>query len=411
MKGTGPEQELLLALLSHALFEREIRLPEDADWNALFREARQQAVLPLVFESVKEQLPPSVRDALQDWVEEALVNNLLVDYEHVELHETMSGAGIGYVVMKGSASAAYYPKPMLRMMGDVDFLVHAEDAERGGELLRSLGFRETAERDNPIHQAYVRRGEDGRCSEWELHWLPNGIPRNETGERIRELLADSVETACLHETDNGAYLVPDDFHHGLMILIHTAMHLMHSGVGLRHLCDWAVFASHFSGDAFRALFEEKLREVGLWDFAAALTAISVRYLGCPDARWQGDLPESLTQGLLLDILRGGNFGKKDRERLNEAKLLVNRREGTVRRGAWLRNAASAMNEKSRRLMPSCRKNPLLLPIGWLRVGLRQIGRILRGRSPGLHLKSMVEGAAERSALYEQLRIYENAGDE
>ena len=206
-------------------------------------------------------------------------------------------------------------------------------------------------------------------------------------------------------------MVPDDFHHGLMLLIHTAMHLMHSGVGLRHLCDWAVFAAHFSEKDFRALFEEKLRELGLWDFAAALTAVSVRYLGCPDLRWQGNPPESLTRGLLLDILRGGNFGKKDRSRLNEAKLLVNRREGTVRRGAWLRNAASAMNEKARRLMPAARKQPLLLPIGWLRVGLRQCRRILSGRRPGLHLKRMIEGAAERSALYQQLRIFEDAGDE
>ncbi len=411
MKTMTPNQELLLSLLARALFDRKTALPEDTDWSGLFQEAKQQAVLPLVFESVKEQLPAAVRASLEGPVETCLLNNLLVDYEHVELHETMRAAGIDYVVMKGSASAAYYPRPMLRMMGDVDFLIRKEDAERGGETLRALGFRETAERDNPIHQAYVRRGEDGRRSEWELHWLPNGIPRNETGERIRELLSDSVETARLHQTDNGAYMVPDDFHHGLMLLTHTAMHLMHSGVGLRHLCDWAAFASHFGENDFRALFEEKLREVGLWDFAAALTAVSVRYLGCPDAQWQGDPPESLTRGLLLDILRGGNFGKKDRERLNEAKLLVNRREGTVRRGAWLRNAASAMNEKARRLMPVTRRLPLLLPIGWLRVGLRQCRRILSGRRPGLHLKRMVEGAAERSTLYQQLRIFEDAGDE
>lgn len=411
MKGLTRQRELLLALVSRALFERGPELPEDADWNAVFREAQQQAVLPLAFESVKNLLPPALAAALKMIAEEYLLNNLLVDYEHVELHEAMSAAGIPYVVMKGSASAAYYPKPMLRMMGDVDFLVRPEDVERGKETLRALGFRETAERDNPIHQAFVRDNEDARRSEWELHWLPNGIPRNETGERIRALLSDSVETARLHRTDDGCYLVPDDFHHGLMILIHTAMHLMHSGVGLRHLCDWAVFAAHFSEEDFRTLFEEKLRDAGLWDFAAALTAVSVRYLGCPDPHWQGELPEELTESLLLDILRGGNFGKKDRERLNEAKLLVNTREGTVRRGAWLRNAASAMNEKARRLIPAARKTPLLLPLGWLCVAFRQLWRVARGKRPALRLKGMIEGAAARSALYQQLRIYENAGDE
>ena len=404
-------QRLLLGLMGEALFAVPVEGTAEADWDGVLKEARQQAVLPLVFHAARDRLDAEKAGGLEDRIDEIVANNLFVEADHVELHQVMEEAGIPYVVMKGSASAAYYPRPMLRMMGDVDFLVLREDAERAGEALRALGFRETAERDNPIHQAYVRRNPDGRRSEWELHWLPNGIPRNETGERIRAMLADSVDTAKLLETENGFYIVPDDFHHGLMILIHTAMHLMHSGVGLRHLCDWAVFASHFSGESFRSLFEEKLRDVGLWDFAAALTAVSVRYLGCPDAGWQGDLPESLTEGLMTDILAGGNFGKKDRQRLNEAKLLVNRREGTVRRGVGLQNLASAMNEKARRLMPLTRKAPVLLPLGWLRVGFRQLWKVARGKRPALHLKDMVEGAAERSALYEQLRIYEDAGDE
>ena len=339
-------------------------------------------------------------------METCLLNNLLVDFEHVELHKTMRAAGIDYVVMKGSASAAYYPRPMLRMMGDVDFLVHREDANRAGEALKALGFRETAERDNPIHQAYVRSSNPLYRSEWELHWQPNGIPNTPVGEKIRQMLADSIETSRLRETENGFYRVPDEFHHGLMILIHTALHLIHSGVGLRHLCDWTVFAACFSEAEFRVLFEEKLRSVGLWDFAGALTAVSVRYLGCPDPGWIGDRDPALTEALLMDILSGGNFGKKDSQRLNQAKLLVNRTEGTVQRGAGLRNLVSSMNVKAQRSFPAAAKHPVLLPTGWILAGTRHLVRIARGKRPSIHLGNMVEGAAERSELYRSLRIFE-----
>ena len=83
MKTMTPNQELLLSLLARALFDRKTALPEDTDWSGLFQEAKQQAVLPLVFESVKEQLPAAVRASLEGPVETCLLNNLVVDFEHV----------------------------------------------------------------------------------------------------------------------------------------------------------------------------------------------------------------------------------------------------------------------------------------------------------------------------------------
>jgi hypothetical protein len=399
-------QRILLGLLGRALFDAAAELPAETDWNAVLREAKQQAVLPLAFHAARERFSEERAAALEARINEIVVNNMTMEYDHVELHQCMEAAGIPYVVMKGSASAAWYPQPMLRMMGDVDFLVHREDAERAGEALKALGFRETAERDNPIHQAYRRESDALHSSEWELHWQPNGIPYNEVGEKLRALLSDSIETSRLHETENGCFRVPDAFHHGLMLLLHTAMHLIHSGVGLRHLCDWAVFAADFSETEFRALFEAPLRETGLWDFAGTLTALCVRDLGCPDPGWPGERDPELLDALLLDILNGGNFGKKDSQRLNQSKLLVNREKGTVREGSGLRNLLSALNVKARRTLPAAEKHPVLLPAGWLVVGARHLWRVASGRRPSLRLGRMVEGASARSELYSSLHLFE-----
>ncbi len=403
MEQITENQRLLLHLLGLTLFDAPGPLPKESDWKGVMEEAWQQTVLPLAYHGARDCFSGKDAQILEDRINEIVVNNMLMDFDHVELHDTMEKAGIPYVVMKGSASAAYYPQPMLRMMGDVDFLVRKEDAERAGEALKARGFRETEDRDSQIHHTFIR--ENDHESVWELHWRPNGIPNTPVGEKIWAMLADSIETARLHETDNGVYRVPDVFHHGLMILIHTAMHLIHSGVGLRHLCDWAVFAARVPKEEFRGLFEEKLRAVGLWDFASALTAVSVRYLGCPDPGWTEDHDPTMTEALLLDVLSGGNFGKKDKQRINQAKLFVNRTEGTVHRDVGLRNLASAMNVKARRTLPAAVNHPALLPVGWILAGAKHVGRIVKGERPPIHLGEMVGGALERSKLYRSLHIF------
>ena len=206
MRKISENQEILMLLLGEALFGREAKLPTEVDWRGVFKEAKQQSVLPLAFEAARPRLTEELAAEYSERVDKLVVNNMYMEFDHVELHACMSEAEIPYVVMKGSASAAYYPRPLLRMMGDVDFLVSREDAARAGEALKRMGFRETAERDNPIHQAYRRDDGMTHVSEWELHWSPNGIPRNESGEKIRALLADYHAGACAVNKDVHLFL-------------------------------------------------------------------------------------------------------------------------------------------------------------------------------------------------------------
>ena len=53
------------------------------------------------------------------------VNNTRILHAHAELTSILQG--IPFVTMKGYASAYYYPQPIRRTMGDVDFLVHPSD--------------------------------------------------------------------------------------------------------------------------------------------------------------------------------------------------------------------------------------------------------------------------------------------
>ena len=156
---------------------------------------------------------------------------------------------------------------------------------------------------------------------------------------------------------------------------------------------------------FCALFREPLERTGLWDFACVLTALSARYLGGAERSWTGERSEELLEGMMCDILSGGNFGKKDRARLDEARLLVDREKGLVSGEVSAKNLLSALNVKARRAMPFLQKAPLLLPLGWGYVALRHLGRMARGSRPALRLDRAVAGAEQRSRLYRQLRLF------
>ena len=404
MSELSKEQKLLLDLISAALHGKQPNIPANVDWVMLMKECKNQSVSLLVFPQCEKYLPKEVRQQWSILSRLQIANGIRVEWEHGQLHHLMEKGHIPYVVMKGCASAAYYPDPSLRAMGDVDFLVAREDLERAGKILVDAGFTQHLDSEENIHIAY-HRSEGYMRTVWEMHWEPNGVPDGEAGAKIHRYLDSAIADARLCQTSTAAYMGPTPFHHGLVMLLHTATHLINTGVGLRHLCDWAVFAEKLSDEEFYLIFEEKLKMVGLWRFAQLLTQLSVRYLGCPPKVWMGELDEPLLAAMIGDVFSSGNFGCKDAQRINQAKLMTNKKRGTVDDTSFLMQFVHTMNEKAQLGMPICQKWPVLLPVGWCFVGVRHSFRILIGKRPRVDVGEMVSGANERREIYKKLALF------
>ncbi len=395
-------QKILLGILSAGLFDAPMPDLRNVDWEQLFDEAGKQAVFPLTFAVVGEEaekvLPAEWFRKLQNQFFQSHSLAAKNDYYHGELHRLLSGNGIPYVIIKGQASAEYYPEPYLRAAGDVDFLVSKEDLERAEKALEGEGFRKMPDPEHECHWVFCR---DEITA--EMHWEPNGIPEGEKGTLCRVYLLDCISKARLSSGEEG-YCLPDAFHHGVILLLHIAVHLVNTGIGLRHLCDWAVFVAHFDGKDFEDFFREKLMDVGLWRFAQLLTALSVKYLGLSEQGWARGVAEpEFLEEMMGDLLAGGNFGCKDPERINDAKLYIT--NGRMK-GNMLAQIAASMTQKAKVAIPACRRIPLLLPIGWAYVGVRHLARIQRGERPRIHVKKMVQGAAARREIYREFRLFE-----
>ncbi len=396
-------QQLLLQILGAQLFGRELPDFDGVDWPALVKEAEQQTVFPLVFSAVESRLPEELVPKCQSKYFMYAGTSIRNAHQHGKVHKLLAGNGIPYVIIKGMASASYYPDPFLRSMGDVDFLIDKSNIPAVTALLKNAGYSTNEKSDHPAHLAF-RKGSETI----EMHWEPNGLPEGEKGELCRKYLEDIIPTGIGYDTQNEHFIIPDTFHHGLVLLLHTATHIINTGVGLRHLCDWALFAGKTEDAEFRALFEEKLKAVGLWRFAQLLTRVSVRYLGSPEKAWAADNAEdtdgALLEAMIGDVFDAGNFGRKDSERLNEAKLMTSGKSGTVdgSKGVLFK----ALTEKAYKAMPVCKKAKILLPIGWIVAGVKHLKLVRKGRRPKIHVGKMLAGAEKRRNIYTQFKLYQ-----
>jgi hypothetical protein len=374
------EQKLVLNLISSALFEYKKDIADSQ--AAPISELLSQAVLPLA----NLQDNPEWRKLSTS----IIATNMQVSYEHTELHDLLTAHSIPYVTLKGVASAAYYPNPILRTMGDVDFLISSSDIALATSLLKTIGFEKAAdEDDNGIHIAFQRDD-----STWEMHRSINGIPAGKSGELIKRYLDHIIETAVDYDEGNGVIRIPDDFHHGLVLLLHTASHLTSEGVGLRHLCDWAVFVNHLTDAQFTDLFEEKLKGCGLWRFAQLLSLTSVQYLKLPYQSWMGEADDGLLEQLIADIMDGGNFGHKDEDRYRQIKYISNRGEYTVDEKNPVLQLWDTIGRKAKATGTSRAA-----------VVAEYIGMVLKGERK-LDSRATVTNAAERKRLYTELHLFE-----
>ncbi len=400
---------MLAGLLSRSLFGVDYRPENGADYGEIWRESLYQSVPLTAFSGpATEALPPEVCAYIKPRLRRYMMQNSLLFAEHAYLDRVLTEAGIPYCIIKGVASAAYYPEPYLRGMGDVDFYVEAVDLPRAEAALVAGGFT-LRESDSPYHIAMEHHG-----IPFEMHHELPGVPMktgkdDDLRQAVRALRADLLPKARRSEDPAMACMLPDPFHHGLILLLHTQQHLLTEGIGLRHLSDWAVFVGSMSSEAFEEIFRERLSAVGLWRFACLFSLAASRLLGLPHRAWMGTSAgdEQIADALLDDLWAGGNFGAKDpeRERVYEAMLLANRNKGR-RSGGRFRNGMASLNTWVHGRWPAAAKCPLLLPFGWVYFVLRRAVLVLTGKKQRISLTKAMQGSRDRQRVYDALRLFE-----
>lgn len=379
-------QKSLRAALSQALFgqKTEYEVQDES-----YKEAMQQAVLPLLMSVAPNSSYQKENGAI-------LANSIRSFYEHGELHEIMTDAHVPYVVLKGAVSASYYPDPVLRSMGDVDFFVRSDDIAKSGAALENNEF--THENLGYLVYDDAYRRDD---SVWELHWGISGTPETKIGEVIQGYLSNLIEKAVLTEGENGGFFAPSDFHHCLILLLHSIHHMVGGGIGLRHLCDWAVFAHKVDVSQW----ETELKECGLFQLARVLTLVSIRYLGMPYQNWCGEEPDAILEQFMDDILDAGNFGNKDQSRHEDGLFIGTEGDGEVSDAPFFVQLIKSLAYITENHWSSAKKNGIIRVVGMMFFGVRYALRVIMGKRRMIKFENMGR-AKQRRELYSVLRVFE-----
>lgn len=386
---------VLLSALADSIHGKTPQFPDDCNCDEVFSEALSQGVLPLIYGGEFHSEKDFSRSVLS-----CSIKGLAVEKQHANIHRILTKANIPYVILKGCASGYYYPDPSRRCYGDVDFLIPSEYKEKTSSVLLDEGFADE-KHGNAIHDLYSFMG----CR-FEMHTEPAGIPNVVAGDRIRDslkrIITDNVEV----DTEFGKIRIPSAFHHGLVLLLHTAHHLTAEGIGLRQLCDWAVFMESFSEEEFLLIFKDKLLISGLWEFTTVLCACCSTYLGCKEFFFTKSVNPDIVNSLIDDILSGGNFGQKDTDRAHEAMLISDHAKNGVGNKSKLSQFVQSSNSIVYKNWKISKKIKVLLPFGWLYFGGRYIIRSLAGKRPAINIADTINSADKRIELYKNFHLYE-----
>ena len=395
------ENIALLNALSVSLFGNKCEFDAEIDWQEVFKESRIQTVCALAFDGLRnfKKLPKDIAILWLKYASLQISNGITVIRNHSRLDAFLNENNIPYCILKGVATAYYYPDPSLRAMGDVDFLVPPEVFDEVTNKLLSDGYV-TSEDDHPCHKVFKKEK-----IHLEMHFEPAGMPEGENHKVVEKYFADIFEKSTIGVVDGIKFNNPGELHHALVLLLHTYHHLLSEGVGLRHFCDWAVFVNNFTHQEFEEKFKAPLQEIGLWRFAQILSLTACEYIGLPYKEWMGTADQEVTNALICDILTGGNFGRKDAERRQQGDMISNRgKDGVSKSSFW--QLVKNKNKSAAQNFALFKKVKILYPFGFVFMGIRYVFMVLFGKRKAVNIKSATEKAQNRRKLYEQFKLFE-----
>ena len=102
-------------------------------------------------------------------------------------------------------------------------------------------------------------------------------------------------------------------------IIHISRHLLEAGIGLRQICDLAMFLDKHHDVIDKERFNGYLEELQLMTIVRSLGYIMVKYLGLKEEKVPFKVDAQFSDFILQEIFEGGNFGKKKVEYREKSK--------------------------------------------------------------------------------------------
>ena len=360
---------LFLQALKAALLGRQVDWdqPISADqWAELLALADSHKVLPMIYQAVyaclsAASMPPELSATCRARVRRLVMLQAQKTESFRELLKRLESAGAAPLVVKGIICRELYPNPDHRMSADEDLLIPKSQFQLCHRVLTEMGMTTPDPEGRSYETPYTR---PGSTLYLEIHtslFPPDSSAFREFNRYFRDAHRRAVR-------QNGVpTLEPTE--HLLFLILHAFKHFLHSGFGIRQVCDIILCANTWGPEIDWQWLLETCRTLRAEQFAAGLFRIGWKHLGFSLERsgyplnWQAIYVEELP--LLQDILSSGVYGSADRSRQHSSTITLravetrqNHAAGGVLRSVF--PPVSALEQRYSYLQGK----PWLLPVAW-----------------------------------------------
>ena len=364
---------LKAALAGEQAVPTEELMPEQ--WQKLFHMAAIHSVLPLVFDAVYRLpalrqanlpfLPAVKRQAMQEVMLQTMRTS-----EFLKLNERLRAAGVTPLVVKGMICRNLYPNPDCRPSGDEDILILPEQFETCHRVMLDFGMH-TAEEPDRLLTAYevpYRKAGSPLYVELHKHLFP---PESNAYGDLNRFFEGVFDRAAAERIQGSTVYTMGCTDHLFYLICHAFKHFLHSGFGIRQVCDVILYANRYGSRIDWTQLLENCRQIHADRFAAAMFRIGSHYFvfdadaaAYPEA-WRSIEADELP--MLEDLLRAGIYGSADMSRKHSSSITLDavtaRKQGKKAKNAVLASVFPPLSELQGRY-PYLKKHPWLLPAAW-----------------------------------------------
>lgn len=360
----NPVHEAFLALLRISLGHADAAPELTAEqWKNLFALSAAHKLLPMIFEAGHAQVSrtdPTLAAAVKRQVRNQVILQTCRTVEFLELYRALEEAGATPLVVKGIVCRQLYPKPDHRPSSDEDLLIPPEQFSLCHEVMIRLGLSTDEADPENVYEVPYRKAGSPIYIELHKHLFP---PKSDAYGNFNDFFSDPFRNSVLQEVPGGRVRTMHPCDHMTYLLLHAFKHFLHSGFGIRQICDMLLFAHHQNDQIDWARVRASCRSIRAEKFAAAVFAIGVKHLGFdPIGPWDTIRVDEMP--LLEDVLLAGVYGSADLSRRHSSTITLEAAAAQKPSRMGILSAAFPSAQKLEDRYPWLKKQPYLLPIAW-----------------------------------------------